>query len=486
MKKTTKILSALLACLMLVSLLSVGVFAAAGDQSEPINANDKWFGYGVDCFLMNTTLEAGDADGVWYQLTADAAGILQVEHSVPSEAPVDYQITVNVNGQEYLGYENGLYNTPIATLPVAIGDVISIHIIAQDTAVGGTVYCNAKFISGEYEMTQMVKLKGAGVRVWVANGATVYFQDDSLQADYAAKGLNLVGDTVEGVTVISNTARYTDTDGDAVVELLLGGSAGSAGAPPVKPSFGIENLSGADAWFLLNVTDAAHECVYDDDADADCNTCGAIREVEAPCSHVYDDGCDAECNTCGEVREAPHYTWPCMDYCTICQAGVPITGDHVYVDPFATACDNCGVPREDAPGITFYGSAISQDVNGLAMKFDAIVEGMEKNGNTAVYDNATIGGYKLVGMGAVVWNDGAEEYSVEDVDGVRVLDIPAVYLIDDDVTDGVVSYAVRIINIPDEYKDTVIRFRSYFIYEDEAGQDFVMYGHSAAGAYNWY
>ena len=40
--------------------------------------------------------------------------------------------------------------------------------------------------------------------------------------------------------------------------------------------------------------------VYDNACDADCNACGATREVP---DHVYDDDHDADCNECGYVRE---------------------------------------------------------------------------------------------------------------------------------------------------------------------------------------
>ena len=360
MKKTKKILSILLSCLMLMSMLSVGVFAADGTQKNPINANDKWFGYGVDCFLMNTTLAANDTDGVWYKLTADAAGILHVEHS---STELDYQIVVNVNGQEYLGYENGVYNKPVMTLPVAVGDVITIQIIAQDTAQGGLIYCNAKFVTGENNINEMIKLKGGNVKIWIANGATVYLQDDSLQAEYAAMGLKLEsGVNGEGITVISSSKNYTDTDGDGYIELKLGGSAGSAGVPAVKPSFAITNESGQDSWFLLNVVEnTIHECVYDDNTDTICNTCGAERDER--CFHTdietyYESG-SAEnshnvvhkCLLCEKIiktQEEPCYggTATCITPATCDGCKMPYgeaTGIHTYGDDDSMICIHCGV-----------------------------------------------------------------------------------------------------------------------------------------------
>ena len=420
MKNIKRVFSILLAVMMLLAVAPMTV-SAEGTQDNPINANDKWFGYGVDCFLMNTTLEAGDADGVWYELTADQAGILQVEHKYYD---VDYQIVVNVNGREYLGYESNIYNLPIATLPVAVGDVISIHVIAQDTTQGGTVYCNAKFISGENDITQMVKLKGVHTKVWVAAGQTVHFQDDSLNADYAAKGLLVespedVGG--KGVTVISGGKNYTDTDGDGFVELMLGGSAGSAGAPPVKPSFAIVNESGQDSWFRLWVNPDAHECEY---------------------AHA-----------------------------------------------FATTCTKCGAERlvDIRPLFAMTGSSKSEDVNGIAFKYDVKVDGMEVNGTTAIYDNATVEGFKLIGMGAVVSNtDAIRQPTLEDVDGIRVVDVPAMYLCNlYDEYEDTVSFAVRIKNIPDEHKDTTIWFCGYFIVEID-GTPTIFYDNGSAGAYSWF
>lgn len=516
MKKTKKLFSILLSCLMLMSLLSVSAFAAAGTQDNPINANDKWFGYGVDCFLMNTTLTAGDADGVWYRLTADAAGILHVEHS---STEVDYQLTVTVNGQEYLGYENGVYNKPVMTLPVAVGDVINIHLIAQDTTLGGLVYCNAKFITGENNINQIIKLKGANVKVWIANGATVYLQDDSLQGEYAAQGLKLQS-SVEGngITVISGNKNYTDTDGDGYVELKLGGSAGSAGAPAVKPSFAIRNESGQDAWFVLNVVaNTAHECVYDNDADADCNTCGAIREIDTPagCQHEYLFPCDATCMHCGELTnpDAAHLMnyveavvptcatfgniayYTCA-YCLDCwdneQATgsilyesdilIPATEEHVYDNDVDAECNVCGRVRT-IEILTFGGTSVSAEVNGLAIRVDAKVAGMQADGKIAVYENATVNGYKLITMGALASNNGALP-SLENVNNNHILNIPAQYLCAFDTKTGAVSYSIRITDIPEEQKDTIIAFRPYYIYEDEQGAQQVIYGDVITASYN--
>ena len=116
-----------------------------------------------------------------------------------------------------------------------------------------------------------------------------------------------------------------------------------------------ETISFAYVGTTVDVIDHTH--VYDNACDVDCNVCGETREVEnhdlvwtvvvePTCGqagsgtwtcrvcgysydelidrtglHTYDNACDAECNVCGETREV---------------AG------HVYMNPNAPACVNCG------------------------------------------------------------------------------------------------------------------------------------------------
>ncbi len=523
MKLTKRIISILLACLMLMGMLSVGVFAADGTQDDPINANDKWFGYGVDCYLLNPTFAEGDTDGMWYELTVEQEGILYLEHKYKD---VDYTITLTTeNG---LAYEGGcvdgvINNGPIMTLPVQVGDVATVQIVTKDAAAG-TVYANMNICAGT--STDPIKVKSGGITVYVGTGETVYFQDDTLNANYATKGLLVDGSVDETVfyTVAVNSTSgavtkkaFTDSDGDNTIEAKLGGSLGSAGAPPVKPMWAIENNSttGIGTAYSLTIVDDAHECNWDDDTDADCNTCGATREIIPACEHEYFYPCDKVCMLCYEETrpDAEHnivaveaVEATCADngniahwYCSDCgcvwadealtqqtnrfNVVIPATDNHAYADPFDTDCNNCGEVRE-VPGITAVGDSVSEDVNGLAMRFTLPVEGMKVNGTTAIYDNATIGGYKLIGMGAIVWADSADPYNLEDANGKNVLNVPAVRLYDKDDKTGTVSYAIRVINIPDEHKDTPIHFRSYFIYEDEAGTQHIVYGDIATGTYN--
>ena len=141
---------------------------------------------------------------------------------------------------------------------------------------------------------------------------------------------------------------------------------------------------------------------------------------------------------------------------------------HTYAHDFDVDCDVCGTVRAVAGPITFGGKSISEDVSGLAFRFNVTVDGMEVNGTTAIYDNATINGYKLISMGAIVSNEKSE------------LDIPAVYLCD--LEDHSAAFAVRVINIPAAYYDSVITATPYFVVEID-GVATTIYGEAQTGSY---
>ena len=449
MKHIQRSLIALLVAIFLLSAIPMAV-SAAGTQDDPIDAATKWFGYGVNTYLLNPSIAEG-SDGMWYTLTADQDGILALEHKYKD---VDYTITISVNGKDYVGgsVDGVIYNGPIMTLPIKSGDVATIAIVTKDAAAG-TVYASMNVIAGDVDNT--IKVKSEGIVVHVAAGETVYFQDDSLQAVYAAKGLLVSGDvantTFYSVTKNSESGAasqtaYTDSDADGIIEAKLGGSLGGAGAPPVKPAWAIENNSAVDQVYTLTIVDTAHECVYDNDADLDCNSCGAERDVEQGCQHVYDHDFDTNCNTCFEQREV---TLP----------------------------------------LNVVGNSISADVNGLAWLVEAKVDGVEVDNTTANYDNATVNGYKLITMGAVVSNNYAELGHVpnlDDVDGKSAIDVQAKYIYDTNEEAGTVTYAIRLINIPDEHKDHEVDILTYIIFEDAAGVQHTLYCNSTYAAYNWF
>lgn len=161
-----------------------------------------------------------------------------------------------------------------------------------------------------------------------------------------------------------------------------------------------------------------------------------------------------------------------------------LTVEHDYAEDGVT-CNRCGSSEGDDPIVedilTFDGYSVSEDVNGLAFRFTIDVTGMTQKGTTAVYDNAkvTYNGqeYSLVGMGAIVSNDADVELTRENIDGVRTIDVFAKYLwsMDEDSA----SYAVRVIDIPENGKDTTVYARAYFVIEVE-GEQVVVYADDIA------
>ena len=498
MKNAKKMAGILLACLMLLSSLSMGVCAAAGDQDNPINAETKWFGYGVDTYLLNPTISAGATNGMWYTLTAKNAGVLFLEHSYKN---VDYTIYITLNGVTYEGgCVNGEpYNRPIVTAPMKAGDVATIQVLTKDAAAG-TVYASMNVIAGDVD--DPIKVKSNGLDVVVGAGQTLYFQDDSLNAIYATMGLLVEGNVANTTfyTVSKNSESgtvvkkaVTDSDNDGTIEAKLGGSLGGAGVPAVKPGWAIENKSSEDRAYTLTIVDAAHECNWDDNTDTDCNTCGAVREIPT-CDHKYATKCDTVCTLCGEERnDAPHYPvgdYACNKMCCVCWADLT-TAAHVYSFELDTTCDVCGEGRDIDLPILWDGQSVSTDVSGLAMRYTVEVQGMKADGPVAIYDNATITAngttWKLTGMGAVVSNNFEETNqhpTLEDVNDYDIINVPAVYLCE--LTDTTASFAVRVKDIPDHGKDTLIMFVPYLIVEDTAGNEQILYVNewAASNTYN--
>ena len=172
--------------------------------------------------------------------------------------------------------------------------------------------------------------------------------------------------------------------------------------------------------------------------------------------HAYDNACDPDCNECGEAR---------------------VPADHVYDGANDDTCNACGAVRQIAAQILSGGkTSISEDVNGLAFFFTANVSGAQtKNGYEYVANSASVipfvGGesYRVVRMGAVISN------------GVSTVDIEAKYLWE--ATANECSFAIRLINIPDNQLDREITACPYYVYEID-GEEIVVYGDAVTKSYN--
>ena len=161
--------------------------------------------------------------------------------------------------------------------------------------------------------------------------------------------------------------------------------------------------------------------------------------------HTYDNACDADCNVCGDVRALVENA----------NAIVTFGGNSVQENDYGT---------------------------GLAFRFDAIVDGIVVDEEyVADYSNATViingEAHKLIGMGAIMNNKGYENQTLENVDNTYVLDIAAAKVFSGS------SYAVRIINIPENHLDTEITARPYITYECD-GEIITIYGEDQVQSYN--
>ncbi len=279
---------------------------------------------------------------------------------------------------------------------------------------------------------------------------------------------------------------------------------------------------------VCGATRTVSDHAYDNACDTTCNACGAIRDpqhnynsvVTAPdcknggyttytCSVCGDSyvanataalghtpGADADCQNdqvctvCGEVLTAALGHTPGADadcqndqVCIVCGEVLTAALGHAYDNDYDADCNVCGAIREVKMPITFGGTSVKEDamgISGLAFRFDVSVSGMAVDKTTAIYADATIGGYNLVGMGAVASNNGTLP-TLENATSDNVVDIPAVYLCD--FQEGAVSFAVRIIEIPEKHYDKNINARPYFIVEMD-GAEVIFYGEMQTASYD--
>ena len=138
-------------------------------------------------------------------------------------------------------------------------------------------------------------------------------------------------------------------------------------------------------------------------------------------------------------------------------------------------------------------TSISEDVNGLAFRFQVAAAGAQTTGkNEYVAGSATIQLYrdmedtaKLIGAGAILTNDanvGKGDITLDAVDGQKTVDVPAKYLCD--TAADSFSFAVRVIHIPESHRNTDIYARPYYIYENEGGNPVTVYGDVKVDNYN--
>ena len=173
-----------------------------------------------------------------------------------------------------------------------------------------------------------------------------------------------------------------------------------------------------------------------------------IKIVEIPCEHEYDGIQDHDCNICGNIREVD------------------------LVDIFTEECGK---------------TSASEDVRGLAFKFEIAATNIAKDSNNKyVAGSAKIQpfgniDYQLIAAGAVFTNKAGattDTLNLNTVDGKKTIKVEAQYLLDSDS----LAFAARIINIPEAGKNTTISARPYYVFEKD-GENVVVYGDIVADTY---
>ena len=192
-----------------------------------------------------------------------------------------------------------------------------------------------------------------------------------------------------------------------------------------------------------------------------CSACGDsyTEAIAATGAHSYDHTWDADCNVCGAERDV---TLP-----------VSFVGNSVTEQDAICKC-----------GLAYM---FQVEVSGLTADDKHIAQYKDANGNYL----ATIGDYTLVTMGAVVSNKTAEELGYSLIrenaqDNSPLIDIEAVKLWPNDTNSeatGYVRFAVRVKNIPEAYLDTIITAIPYFVIEID-GTQYTVYGEAQATSYH--
>ena len=138
-------------------------------------------------------------------------------------------------------------------------------------------------------------------------------------------------------------------------------------------------------------------------------------------------------------------------------------------------------------------TSISEDVKGLAFRFQVAATGAKINSNNEyIAGSASVKPYRdddttaqLIGAGAIVTNDanvGKGEITLDAVDGKNTVNVGAKYLCE--VNTDSFTFAVRVIHIPEAHFATNIYARPYYIYQDEEGNAMTVYGDVKMGNYN--
>lgn len=372
-------------------------------------------------------------------------------------------------GREFTQTPNALISSPTVKTPLTLEALIH---LPKGTATRGGVIVGSYTGGKENQINLEVYFSGKLRLYYKVDGATVNY---NFKTDVRSEKPLHIALTINGLEamlyldgVLVETATLSRALPEDVTNFVIGGDYRADNTQYFRGKvYGVnlfedvrtaeeilldKAIVTADAEGLLysayfNETEQLHLHTFDYLCDETCDVCGYINE-EA--QHAYSADCDVDCDMCGGVREA---------------------AEHTYDHQLDVDCNACGAVRMAELPVTFGGNSVSEDVSGLAFLFRTEIDGIaieENTHNVADFTNATIGGYKLLRMGAIASNN------------VSQTDIAAVYVYDQ--SDGVTSFAYRVIEIPEDQLDTTVTMIPYFVVEID-GEEVTLYGEAQNATY---
>ena len=201
-----------------------------------------------------------------------------------------------------------------------------------------------------------------------------------------------------------------------------------------------------------------------------CSVCGDsyVADNTEAIGHDY-VGEQTKAPTCAAVGVMTYTCSACGDSYT---EEIAVVDEHTYDHEFDAECNVCGAIREVDCSIAYLGASVSENVRGLAMLFQADVEGIAVKSGTVLeadFTNATYNGYQLLGLGAIVTN------------GIETITIKGHFLYD--MADDYTRFAFRLVNIPADKLDVAITMTPYYAIEID-GVETIICGKPQTKTYN--
>ena len=414
----------------------------AGGNGDIIN---KSFNSGSTWAPTSVTFNSGSNSTIWVGLMGITAGATYtVDDIFMFEKKAASNDGYIVNGDFETGTTEGLSPSQQTT-------------VSRDAAK-----------DGNFGLQMMGNGGWGGVGLWTITGleagATYKFEMDMKAVEQGFNWTLWQDSTSSGVKYASgyfSTKEWTTIEKEFVANsstaVLNINGGGNGNAETVY----LDNLK-------ITLVKSAHTCnvVEQERVDATCTTDGYVKYA-----------CDCGLGEYTETITAKGHNWAdatctAPKTCSTCGATEGDALGHTYTNEYDIDCNVCGAERSVVAPVIDVKLSISEDVNGLAFRFEANVAGFSIKAGTFVqadYTNATYNGYKLIETGVVAKNSKTEIT----IKGERMCDLDE---------NGKALFAYRIINIPEDHKADEITMQPYYIVEID-GEIVTVYGAAQTGAY---